>query len=316
MNPSCDSEHSTGLSRRTFIQTGVLGLAATVTGIADQGQAEPAAAAATKAEVWVFTSEDKKKLMAAALDVIAKNGGFGKGTTRLALKVNAAWARTPEQGANTHPELVDAFLEGVKKTGIKEVVMPELSCAPATTSFKMSGIASIATKHGAKLIDLGKNRDQFVEVRIPGGKKLTEAKVARDYITPGTVVVNMPVAKHHGGAQLTIAMKNWMGAVEDRGFWHRNNLHQCIADFASFLKPAWTLVDATRTLMDSGPQGPAKVLNHPNQLIVSKDQVAADAVASTLFVEKPDRIGYLRIAGESGIGVSDLDRITIHRITI
>lgn len=307
-----------GMSRRDFVQTGLLGVAASVVGSAlpARALAETAKPATTGGPtVWVFTSEDKAKLMEAALKVISQNGGFGDGIKRMALKVNAAWARTPEQGANTHPDLVAAFLAGVKKAGITEVVLPELSCAPAPTTFKMSGIAAAAEANGATMIDLNKQRKLFVEVAIPGGKRLTSAKVAKDFITPGTVVVNMPVAKHHSAAQLTIAMKNWMGAIEDRSFWHRNDLHQCIADFSSFMKPAWTIVDATRTLMDSGPQGPGTT-KHPNQIIVSRDQVAADAVASTLFMDSPAKIGYLRIAGEMGIGVSDLSRMTILRSTV
>ena len=316
---SIEANRRDGLSRRDFVRVGLLGVAATAVGSTLPGQTlaetptPPTPAGGST--VWVFTNENKTKLMEAALKVISQNGGFGTGVKRMALKVNAAWARTPEQGANTHPELVDAFLAGVKKAGITEIVLPEFSCAPASTTFKMSGIGAIADKHGATLIDLNKQRKEFVEVAIPGGKKLKSVKVARDFIAAGTVVVNMPVAKHHSGAQLSIAMKNWMGAIEDRGFWHRNNLHQCIADFATFMKPAWTIVDATRTLMDSGPQGPG-TLKHPNQLIVSKDQIAADAVASTLFTDSPDKIGYLRIAGEMGIGVTDLSRITVIRTTV
>ena len=299
-------------SRRDFVRAGILGVTATVVGSVLPARAIESLATSAKVDVWVFTGEEKKSLVAAAVKTILANGGFGKGVSRMALKVNAGWARTPEQGANTHPDLVDAFLESVKKAGINEIVLPELACAPAKTSFAMSGIAAVAMKHGATMVDLSIHHDEFIPVQIPGGKKLTEAKVARDFIDPKTVVVNMPVAKHHGGAQLSIAMKNWMGAVQDRGYWHRNNLHQCIADFSSFIKPAWTIIDATRTMMDSGPQGPG-TLKHPNQVIVSRDQVAADAVASTLFVESPGKIGYLRIAGEMGIGVSDLNRIAIHR---
>ncbi len=309
------------LSRRDFVRIGVIGgtaaaVAATLPVRADEKAAAPATPAApvggAKTDVWVFTGKNKKALAAAALQVIAKNGGFGQGITRMALKVNAGWARTPEQGANTHPELVDAFLEGAKKAGIKEIVLPELACAPAADSFKMSGIGAAAEKHGAKMIDLAKNRAEFVPVEIPNGKKLTKAKVPKDFLDPKTVIVNMPVAKHHGGAQLSIAMKNWMGSVIDRGFWHNNNLHQCIADFASFMKPSWTIIDATRIMTAKGPQGPGP-MKEPNQIIVSKDQVAADAVASTLFVDSPAKIGYLKIAGESGIGVSDLDKINIIR---
>ncbi len=317
MKKTAASQDSSPLSRREFVRLGVMGgAAAAVVGSiplrAAVTDAAPAAAG-TKADVWVFTGKDKKKLIAAALAVIEKNGGFGKGIKRMALKVNAAWPRTPEQGANTHPELVDAFLAGVKKAGLEKVVLPEFTCAPAATTFKMSGIGAAAEKHGAEMIDLAKDRKQFVDVKIPQGKKLLAARVPKDLLDPQTVVINMPVAKHHGGAQLTIAMKNWMGSVEDRGFWHKNNLHQCIADFAGFLNARWTIVDATRIMLDSGPQGPAKKMKEPNQLIVSRDQVAADAVAAMLFVDSPAKIGYLKIAGEMGIGVSDPARINIIR---
>ena len=312
------------LSRRDFVRLGVIGgTAAAVVATLPAGAAESATSATSaalpagaKTDVWVFTGTDKKKLIDAALKVIAKNGGFGTGIKRMALKVNAAFPRTPEQGATTHPELIDAFITGAKQAGIKEIVMPEFACSTTVKTFKISGIGAVADKHGVDLMDLSKNRDEFVEVDIPRGKSLTKAKVAKDLIDPKTVVVNMPVAKHHSGARLSIAMKNWMGSIEDRGFWHRNDLHQCIADFASFLNARWTIVDATRIMLDKGPQGPAKNMKQPNQIIVSRDQVAADAIASLLFVESPAQIGYLKIAGEMGIGVSDPARINVIRETV
>ena len=126
----------------------------------------------------------------------------------------------------------------------------------------------------------------------------------------------MPVAKHHSAAGLTIAMKNWMGAVKDRGFWHKNDLHQCIADISMLIKPRWTIVDATRTMMDSGPQGPGKELKTPNMIIISKDQVAADAYAAkTLFPENmASKAKYIRLAGEMGAGVADVAKMKITKI--
>jgi len=312
------------ISRREFVRIGVIGGAAAAVaaslpaGAAESATTGAAAAAASgaKTDVWVFTGTDKQKLIDAALKVIAKNGGFGTGITRMALKVNAAFPRTPEEGANTHPELVDAFIAGAKQAGITEVVMPEFACSPTVISFKKSGMRDVAEKHGAKLMDLKDNKREFVHVEIPGGKTLTKAKVAKDFLDPKTVVINMPVAKHHSGAGLSIAMKNWMGSIEDRGFWHKAGLHQCIADFASFLNARWTIVDATRIMLDKGPQGPATKMAQPNQIIVSRDQVAADAIAALLFVDSPAKIGYLKIAGEMGIGVSDPTRINVIRANV
>jgi len=71
-----------------------------------------ALAADKKPDVWVLHGTDKTKLMQAAMKVIVENGGFGKDVKKLTLKVNAAWYSTPDEGANTHPQLVDAFLKG------------------------------------------------------------------------------------------------------------------------------------------------------------------------------------------------------------
>lgn len=304
------------LDRREFLKLGIIAGAALALNPA-RVLAAPAAGAAAPAadapEVWVIHDPDPARLMQAALKIINQNGGFGKNVRKLALKVNAGWARTAEQGANTHPVLVDEFLAGCRRAGVGRVVMPEKTCDHYVKTFEMSGIKAAADKHKAELYPLDKQA-LFTKVSIPDGKKLTEALVAKDFLD-ADAVVNMPVAKHHGGARLTIAMKNWMGAVQDRGFWHKNNLHQCIADFSGFLKPTWTIVDATRIMLNRGPQGPGD-MKKPDLVIVSRNQVCADAMAATLFdfVKTPADIGYLRIAAESGLGVIDPAQMKLHRV--
>jgi len=308
-----EHEQGKGLTRREFLSAGIVGGAAIIL-----THNLPAATTqkVKKTDVWVFHGKDKKKLMNACLKVISDNGGFGKGAKKLTLKVNAAWYRTPEQGANTHPELVDAFLAGCKKMGIKEIVMPEHSCDDPRKSFPRSGLLQVAQKNGAKMYSLGRNRKLYKEVEIPKGKRLKKALVGKDFLETDALV-NIPVAKHHGSARLSIAMKNWMGAVYDRGYWHRNNLHQCIADFSTFIKPTWTIIDATRIMLDRGPKGPARNLKHPNLIILSRDQVAADAYASTLFPGVgPTKVGYLKIAHEMKIGTTEVSKMAVHKIEV
>ncbi|OGV52098.1 MAG: hypothetical protein A2017_10690 [Lentisphaerae bacterium GWF2_44_16] len=299
------------MTRRDFIKVGFLtGAALSMT----SSSALLAQDAMSKTDVWVIHGKDKKKMMEKCMEIIQANGSFGKNVKTLALKVNSAWARTPEEGANTHPELVDAFLKACKNSGIQKVVIPENPCDAPKDSFTRSGIYDVAQKNGVDMIDLRKNTQFYRKVTIPKGVSLKNAEVAGQFLD-SDAVVNMPVAKHHGAATLSIAMKNWMGAVRDRRYWHGNNMHQCIADFCTFMKPAWTIIDATRTMMSSGPKGPGR-LQYPDLLIVSKDQVAADAFAATLFHDSPEKVGYLRIAGEMGIGNVDLKKMNIHRIEV
>jgi len=276
---TCDPE----VTRRDLIRMGLAGGSAML--LAGRLGAAPEAAvgaAAGKTDVWVFHCKDNKKLMQACLKQIADSGGFGKGVKKLTLKINAAWWRTPEQGANTHPELVDTFLKGCRDQGIKEMVMPENPVDSAAKSFPKSGLLAVAKANNVPMIDLRSDEKLFQDVEIPKAKRLKKAQVGKHFLETDALV-NMPVAKNHGSARLTMAMKNWMGSVRDRRFFHRNNLSQCIADYSTFIKPTWTIIDATRIMLTRGPKGPSKNMKTPHLLILSRDQVAADAYTSTLF---------------------------------
>jgi uncharacterized protein (DUF362 family) len=301
-----------GVTRRGFLGMGVAAGGAALLGD------RLALGAGEKTDVWVLHGTDKKKLMEAGLKVIADNGGFGKDVKKLTLKINSAWWSTPEQGGNTNPELVDTFLKGCKSQGIKQLVMPENPVQPAGKTFPQSGLLAVAKSNGVPMIDLKSDEKLFKEVEIPKGKRLKKAMVGKDFLETD-VLVDMPVAKHHGGAGLTICMKNWMGAVANdvRRFFHRNDLHQCIADFSTFIKPNWAMVDATRIMLDRGPRGPSKNMKKLDLLIVSKDQVAADIYTATLFPEQTaGRAKHLKIAAEMKLGTTDLSQMAIHKIEV
>jgi uncharacterized protein (DUF362 family) len=112
-------------------------------------------------------------------------------------------------------------------------------------------------------------------------------------------------------------MKNLMGIVWDRGYWHRNNLHQCIADFASYRRPDLNIVDAYFVMKRNGPRGVSTedVLSIKSQ-IISTDIVAADAAAAKLFGSNPDEINYIKIAHEMKIGNMNLEQLNINRIKL
>ena len=110
-------------------------------------------------------------------------------------------------------------------------------------------------------------------------------------------------------------MKNHMGAVRDRWFFHRNDLHQCIADISSYLRPDLTILDCTRILTTRGPKGPGKVTTL-NRIVAGYDQVAIDSYGTTLFDMEPGDIGYLRAARKMALGATDLSRLTIKKISV
>jgi len=133
---------------------------------------------------------------------------------------------------------------------------------------------------------------------------------------------NVPVLKNHGGAKMSIAMKNYMGIVWDRGFFHANDLQQCIADSCTWVKkPALNIVDAYRCMRKNGPQGRSvsdtSVLK---ALIVSTDIVAADTAAIGLFnqVETMNINDVTHIAkGEQlKLGTKNIDKLNVKRVRL
>lgn len=294
------------IKRRTFLKAGAT--AAMAAAVVQVQAAEPVST------VVVVHGEDIPKMIAAG---IAKMGGwekFVKPGAKVALKPNLAWKSTPEQGGNTHPAIVREVVLAAEAAKAKQVLIPENTCQPEKETFPTSGILEALKGTKAKLYR--PKRADYVEVDVPKGKICRKAKVSRDLIE-ADCLINMPVAKHHGGATLTISMKNWMGAVDNntRRSWHRDGLHQCIADFSTYLKPHLVIVDATRIMLDHGPQGPGK-LAHPHEIIFSTDPAAADAYAASLFNKTPEDVPHIKLAGELGVGCIDLAKIKIERVEV
>jgi uncharacterized protein (DUF362 family) len=158
-------------------------------------------------------------------------------------------------------------------------------------------------------------------VSIPKGKSLKTAKV-HQAIVDCDKWINVPVLKNHGGAQLTISMKNHMGIVWDRGYFHANDLQQCIADICSYEKRAvLNVVDAYRLMKTSGPRGKSEadvVLS--KGLFMSQDIVAVDTAAANFFNqvrEMPiENVSHIGKAQELKLGTMNLESLNIKRVRI
>ncbi|HOP40562.1 MAG TPA: DUF362 domain-containing protein [Geobacteraceae bacterium] len=129
------------------------------------------------------------------------------------------------------------------------------------------------------------------------------------------VFINVPVAKHHGLTGLTLGLKNIMGVMGgNRGAIHRH-IDSALADINAVMKSRLTIIDATRILTAHGPQGgdihDVKVLN---KVIASRDIVAADAVATTLFGFRSDKLVTTVTAHRRGLGEMRLEKMRILRV--
>jgi len=240
---------------------------------------------------------------------------FVKRGQRVVVKPNIAWDVTPERAANTNPELVGAIVRDCVAAGASRVFVFDHTVDQWQRAYETSGIERAAREAGALVVPGNLERD-YREVQIPGAKRLHTAKVHHQ-ILEADVFINVPVLKHHASTTVTIAMKNLMGIVWDRRFWHRNDLHQCIADFCLYRVPDLNIVDAYLVMTRNGPRGVSEAdLARMKSLVISKDIVAVDAASTLIFGAQPQDIGHIRLAAQMNIGQINLDRLNISRIAI
>ncbi len=249
------------------------------------------------------------------IEALGGMSSFVKKGQKVVLKPNIGWDVPPERGGNTNPKLISEIIKHCYAAGAKEVVVFDNTCDNWQRSYKSSGIASAVTDAGGKIAPAS-TEGYFHDVTVSGGKNLTQAKV-HELILESDVFINVPILKNHGSTQLTMSMKNLMGIVWDRRYWHGNDLHQCIADFAAYRKPNLNVLDAYYVMKRNGPRGVSQedVVTMKAQLI-STDMVSIDTAGAKLFGIDPTGIRYIQIAAQQKVGRADLDQLNIKRISL
>jgi uncharacterized protein (DUF362 family) len=159
------------------------------------------------------------------------------------------------------------------------------------------------------------SKPKYSSVDIPEGREINSVEIYPD-ILEADLLINVPIAKSHDATRLTLGAKNLMGVILDRGMIHFN-LKQRIADLASLVRPALTVVDAVRILTAHGPTGgDLRDVKQMDMVIASRDIVAADAYAATLFGLSGADIGYIKAGADMGLGTMDLTGLDIREINL
>jgi uncharacterized protein (DUF362 family) len=254
---------------------------------------------------------------------LAEMGGiekYVKKGQKVVIKPNIGWDKKPNFAANTNPELIEALIKQCFKAGAKKVSVFDHTCDNWQKCYQNSGIKQIAEAAGAIVLPAN-DESYYKEVSIPKGVELKSAKI-HQALLEADVWFNVPILKNHGGAKMSIAMKNYMGIVWDRRFFHSHDLQQCIADACTWVKkPALNIVDAYRCLQNAGPQGRSvsdtTVLK---TVIVSTDIVAVDTAAVGLFNQVKamniKEVSHIANGEKLNLGTQKIDKLNVKRIKL
>jgi len=290
------------MDRRTFLK----GTAASLVAGSLLGRQALAGGGST---VAVAEGGDYAAITRRAVAALGGMGAFVKRGDVVVLKPNMGWDRAPEFAANTHPLVVRALAEECLAVGARRVKVFDHTCNDPRRCYINSGI-QLALK-GMKGVEVKQIEPERFRKVLLNGQFLKEWELYDEALN-ANVFINVPIAKHHGLSRLTLGLKNIMGVMGgNRGYTHRN-LEVALADVNRVLKSHLTVIDATRILTAHGPQGGSladvRVLN---TIVASRDIVAADAYATTLFGMRPADIPTTVAAARRGLGEMDLRRVQV-----
>jgi uncharacterized protein (DUF362 family) len=271
----------------------------------------------TPADLAVVRNGKGEEMVRAALKALGGMGKYVKPGDEVVVKPNICVAyHTYKYAATTNPWVVGTVVKLALEAGAKNVKVMDYPFGDPSggeKAYTVSGIREQVELAGGKMVVM--SGIKFVQTDIPGGKDLKSARIYDDVLR-ADVLINVPIAKHHGLALLTLAMKNLMGVIYDRPYMHAN-LGQRLADLSTRVHSHLVIVDAVRMLMAHGPSGGNLAdVKKADTIIASPDIVAADSYAATLFGYQPDRLAYIKKGAEMGLGVKDLDTLRIEEISL
>jgi uncharacterized protein (DUF362 family) len=268
---------------------------------------------ASQPALAVATGKSPVLITKAAIDALGGIGRFISKGDVVVVKPNIGWDRLPEQAANSNPEVVGEVVRLCIEVGAKKVKVFDRTVNDPRRCYVQSGIKKAVEDAGGEVKYIDERRFMNADLNGIALKKWLLYSEVMD----ADKVINIPIAKHHGLAKITMSIKNWMGIMgSDRSRIHQK-LDQSIVDVAMAVKPALTILDAVRILTANGPQGGSlDDVKRMDTVIAGIDQVAVDSYGATLFGMKGSDLGYVRLAAEQGHGEMDISKLNIKKISL
>lgn len=145
------------------------------------------------------------------------------------------------------------------------------------------------------------------------GKAIYVPKIYMD----ADVVINIAKLKTHFLTMASLSLKNVIGVPSERIYGtgadksglHALGIDDVIVDLNHIRRPDFAIIDGI-----VGGEGNGPVSNKPvqsNIVFAGKDLVALDTVAATFMGRDPRYITHLQLASMEGLGIKDLDKITV-----
>jgi uncharacterized protein (DUF362 family) len=237
-------------------------------------------------------------------------------------------------GECTKPEILIAVAEECLKAGAAEVIIGDGSHLPAFEwqyAITLDGSTNLVNEavrlsslYGGKVTLACLETDSPEWVNVPSDTPLNEIAIS-SLVANADKVISIPVAKTHSWAQLTLALKNFIGITPlsryaqliDNTWWNRGTfdhsspraIAQVYLDIVKSIKPDLSIIDFSIGIEGDGPTIDlgGNSVNMKERLgswavIASTDIMAADATAARIMSHDTEKIKHLKMGFDMGLG--------------
>ncbi len=256
----------------------------------------------------IVRGSSRSETLELALKSIGGMQTFIKKGDRVLLKVNAAFASPPMICATTHPDMVSAITRLCFKAGAASVMVTDNPINDPASCFRLTGIEQAARSAGATVT--------FPQKEFFKPFSLAEAQLIRNWpvlyepISRVDKIIGTAPVKDHHRSGASMIMKNWYGLLGGRRNIFHQDIHTIIKELAMMIKPTLVVLDGTTTMMRNGPTGGSlSDLKETQTMIVSTDQVAADAFGASLLDKTVDELAFIKKAEAMKLGTADFQSL-------
>lgn len=250
----------------------------------------PSYSSQNKSAVVIVEGKDIHKMIWAGLEALELPEDFFK-DKKTVIKPNTHWSE--EYPSTTDPFSLLPIIDFLRQKRSGNIIIADGSgkdLPSYRSAFEFIKFEEILAPKGVDIVPLNIWKlNDFITVKGSQWSILTNLTV-HPTIYNAPIVISMTCLKRHGGAYLTAALKNNVGAISARCRYnvHYNRIKESIAEVADAVRPEITIIDARDILVKSGPGFMADKSNLKkgvSKLLISTDMAALDTVASQLMSE-------------------------------
>ena len=238
-----------------------------------------------------------------ALDAIGSIEHYVQPGDVVLVKPNVAFDRSPNLGATSNPDLLEALIRMLLVDAkASEVRVADNPIESPADCFAKSGVRLAAERAGGRVYLPDSNA--FRTLNTPGADLIENWAFFHRPLTNVDKVIGVAPVKDHNLCSASLGLKNWYGLLGGRRNQFHQDIHGIVSDLSLMIKPTLTILDGGHILMKNGPTGgdPTNV-KQGDAVVVGLDPVALDAWAFEHLLERGTNYpAYLLQAEHKGSG--------------